>query len=738
MVENDSMLEMYLFESSMLLDQLDEILLQSEKNGSLSAENINEIFRIMHTIKGSSAMMEFDLLSHVSHRLEDLFYYIRENGVRDGYFQDVMDLVLEVSDFLKTEMEKIRNSQELDTEKDSLIEQISQLLEQMKGETPAPAKGTSGSGIKGKDDISVPGQKEPGVPAKEEPSDKSSDKLSAGESGQTDKGPTDGNTYHLRVHFCQDCQMENVRAFLLVNKLDSLGKVLRTVPEDLHTDQNASSYIAKNGFYCSVSTSASPEEIEIAAKNVSSVEEVEFINGFPFDGETESPTEEGQKPQGASDPESQSSPSDPGKPDDSIDSIGSYGSADSGNAKGKPASSDSGSKSNGAKQNLIAVDLNKLDTLMDLVGEIVITESMVSGSPDLEGLNLESFNKATRQLRKLTDELQDIVMSIRMVPVASTFQKMHRIVRDMNKKLDRDVELILMGESTEVDKTIIDGIYEPLLHLVRNAMDHGIEDKETRLANQKDPNGRIILSAQNVGGEIIITVSDDGKGLDPIQILEKAKNRNLLTKPENEYTEKEIFNLLTLPGFSTKDAVTEYSGRGVGLDVVKKNIEKLGGTITIESQRNVGTTVFIKIPLTLAIVSSMEIQVGEEIFAIPIANIRESFKATVDQVFTDPDNNEMIMLRGTPYPVIRLNRVYNIADGFENIEDGVFLLAESSEGTACLFADEILGKHQVVVKPLPAYLSRFNVSSMGISGCTILGNGNISLILDVQGILKQY
>jgi two-component system chemotaxis sensor kinase CheA len=523
--------------------------------------------------------------------------------------------------------------------------------------------------------------------------------------------------------------MENVRAFLLVNKLDSLGKVIRTLPEDLNTDQGASEFITKKGFYCSLSSSASPEEIEKAAKGVSSVEQVDFVDSFPFDEGTDSANKNTEKCQSESASQNKS---------DSDDTNSLNDSADAKDSKGKTPSSDSASKANGSKQNLIAVDLNKLDALMDLVGEIVITESMVSGSADLEGLSLENFDKATRQLRKLTDELQDIVMSIRMVPVASTFQKMHRIVRDMNKKLNRDVELILMGESTEVDKTIIDGIVDPLMHLVRNAMDHGIEDKETRIASQKDPNGRIILSAQNVGGEIIITVSDDGKGLDPIQILEKAKSRNLLSKPENEYTEKEIFNLLTLPGFSTKDAVTEYSGRGVGLDVVKKNIEKLGGTITIESQRNVGTTVFIKIPLTLAIVSSMEIQVGEEIFAIPIANIRESFKATADQVFTDPDNNEMIMLRGTPYPVIRLNRVYNIEDGFENVEDGVFLLAESSEGTACLFADEILGKHQVVVKPLPAYLSRFNVSSMGISGCTILGNGNISLILDVQGILKQY
>jgi two-component system chemotaxis sensor kinase CheA len=731
MGENDSMLEMYLFESSMLLDQLDEILLQSEKDGSLSAENINEIFRIMHTIKGSSAMMEFDLLSHVSHKLEDLFYYIRENGVEEEDFQDVMDLVLEVSDFLKKEVEKVRSNEELDTENDDLIERISQLLSQMKGEVPAPAEEVPGTSTE--EDAGVLSQGESGGPAEEVPSEEPSIEASDQVSVQAGEEPQDGTTYYLHVHFCPDCQMENVRAFLLVNKLDSLGKVLRTIPEELNTDQGASSFISKKGFFCSLSSSFSAEEIEKAAKGVSSVEQVAFIDGFPIDEKIEKAPEKASKK--AEDAQSQSASENESNSSDSNDLVDAIDTTDS---KDKNTSSDHPSKANGSKQNLIAVDLNKLDALMDLVGEIVITESMVSGSSDLEGLSLENFNKASRQLRKLTDELQDIVMSIRMVPVASTFQKMHRIVRDMNKKLSRDVELVLMGESTEVDKTIIDGIVDPLMHLVRNAMDHGIEDREARIASQKDPNGRIILSAQNVGGEIIITVSDDGRGLDPANILEKAKSRNLLTKPENEYTEKEIFNLLTLPGFSTKDSVTEFSGRGVGMDVVKKNIEKIGGNIAIESEKNVGTTVFFKIPLTLAIISSMEIQVGKEIYAIPISNIRESFKATADQVFADPDRNEMIMIRGNCYPVIRLDRIYNIEDGYEDIEDGVFLLVESSEGMACLFADEILGKHQVVVKPLPPYLSRFNVSSMGISGCTILGNGNISLILDVHGILRQY
>jgi two-component system chemotaxis sensor kinase CheA len=390
------------------------------------------------------------------------------------------------------------------------------------------------------------------------------------------------------------------------------------------------------------------------------------------------------------------------------------------------------------KQNLINVDLNKLDVLMDLVGEIVITESMVSGSPDLSGLDLESFHKSARQLRKLTDELQDTVMSVRMMPVASTFQKMRRIVRDMGKQLDKDVELTLVGETTEVDKTIIDAIGDPLMHLVRNAMDHAIESRSERAATTKPTVGNITLIAQNVGGDIIISVSDDGKGLDADYIMNKARDHGLLMKPENEYSEKEIFNLLMLPGFSTKETVTEFSGRGVGMDVVKKNIEKIGGTVTIESTKGKGTTIFFKIPLTLAIIASMEIEAGGNTYAIPIANIRESFKASTSQMLSDPDGNEMIMIRGAAYPVIRLHRIFNIDNCITVIEDGILLLVDSGDRLACILADGLLGKHQVVVKPLPNYLAYYDVKSIGIAGCTILGDGSISLILDVQSILNQY
>ncbi|MDR2931902.1 MAG: chemotaxis protein CheA, partial [Oscillospiraceae bacterium] len=307
----------------------------------------------------------------------------------------------------------------------------------------------------------------------------------------------------------------------------------------------------------------------------------------------------------------------------------------------------------------------------------------------------------------------------------------------MCRNLGKEAELVTMGEETDIDKTIIDGIADPIMHLVRNSMDHGVETPEERRAAGKPPKATVTLAAQNTGGEILITVSDDGKGLDAEKLLIKAKANGLLTKPANEYTDKEAYQLLMLPGFSTKEKVTEYSGRGVGMDVVKKNIEKVGGTVVIESKKGQGMSNFLKIPLTLAIVDGMNISVGGGVYTLQITAISESFKVTKDQVILDTENNEMIMIRGDVYPIIRLHELYGVPDAITDIEQGILILVQSGEQSACLFVDQLIGMQQIVVKPLPVYLNRYDIKPYGISGCTILGDGNISLILDVGSIIDK-
>jgi two-component system chemotaxis sensor kinase CheA len=273
------------------------------------------------------------------------------------------------------------------------------------------------------------------------------------------------------------------------------------------------------------------------------------------------------------------------------------------------------------------------------------------------------------------------------------------------------------------------------MHIVRNSMDHGIEeDVNERTALGKDPQGEIILEAKHTGSDIIITITDDGAGVDTKKVLEKASRNGILTKPESEYTKKEILALLLVPGFSTNEVVTEYSGRGVGMDVVKQNIEKVGGVVTITSEVGQGTCVTLKIPLTLAIVDGMEVAVGQSIFTIPITNMRQSFKCTQKDIIVDSAGNEIVERMGDFYPIVRLHKLYNIDTDITEVEDGIFIWVEASDKSYCLFVDNLIGEQQVVVKPLPTYLNGFSIKNAGIAGCTILGDGNISIILDILNL----
>ncbi len=650
---NESLLEMFLYESLQLIEQLENILLTSEKEQKYSDTSINEIFRVMHTIKGSSAMMTFSSISAVSHSIEDLFFFIREEKPQKIDFPILSDLIFEGIDFIKSEIEKIKNNEDINADITYLSQKIKSFLNALKG-------------FDIKEDL---------------------------------------KTLEAVIFFEEGCEMENIRAFSVINSIKDFVEQLAFTPEDILENDVSSEIIRKSGFKMVFKTQKNIEEINEILQQTIFLRDLEVS-----EKNAESKTIQPRIISDNSIPQELQSIDNTPLPAD----------------KQKVPSKDS----TAAHQSIISVNVSKLDKLMDLVGELVISQSMVIQNPDLNGLELENFRKSARQLAKITSELRDIAMSIRMVPLATTFQKMNRVIRDMSRKLDKEVILEIIGEDTEVDKNIIDHISDPIMHLVRNAIDHGIESKEERIQNNKNDPPKVTLEAKNAGGDVLIIVRDNGKGLNKDKILQRAVKNNLLKKPESEMSEKEIYSLIFLPGFSTKEQVSEFSGRGVGMDVVTRNIQEIGGMVSVESTEGSGTSIILKIPLTLAIIEGMTVKVGNSRFTIPINSIKESFKVHEKDVINGLDGSEMLIVRGECYPIIRLRDYFTVDSGVMGIEEGIILMLENDGSIVCVFADELLGEQQAVVKALPKYIKKVR----GLAGCTLLGDGDISLIIDTAGL----
>jgi len=368
------------------------------------------------------------------------------------------------------------------------------------------------------------------------------------------------------------------------------------------------------------------------------------------------------------------------------------------------------------------------------VGELVIAESMVFRLLKIK--NIENDNDLERKihhLQRVSSELQDVAMSVRMVPLSATFKKMIRLIHDLSHKSNKKVNMKLIGEETEVDKNVIEQINDPLVHIIRNSVDHGIESADDRAKTTKSEYGLVTLEARHEGGEVWITISDDGHGIDRAKVISKAITKGLITGDGSDMTDEEIYQLLFEPGFSTADKITDISGRGVGMDVVKKNIEKLNGRIKIRSTPGVGTSMSLRIPLTLAIIDGMLVKVGESLYIIPLLSIRESLRSTEKDLITLPDGSECINVRNEQIPVLRMFKAFRKQAVATMIDDGVLIIVEADAQKAALLVDEIVGQQQIVIKGLSGYLG----TPKGISGCTVLGDGEVSLIIDVSSLLSR-
>ncbi len=756
------MMEMFTYEMSQLVEQLEQNVIKGENGYSMG--EINEIFRIMHTIKGSAAMMMFDTIANTAHSMEDLFFYLREKNPQGVDFSELTDRILEAMDFIKGELNKIESGLPSDGDSSDIVLKIKNFLKIIKGETAPVAKAVAKAPV-----VQAP---KPVV--------------------------SDGNRFRALIKFEEGCEMENIRSYTLVHNLGNSIRDFVHVPEDI-IDEEAIPYIRANGFLIEFTTDETYEKMKstlertvymreltfdqvdaksnrsslythyrvfmtfsdgVEMENVRAytvvhniedrVNEISHIpsdiidessidviraNGFTMEFKTTMSHDEIEDFFASSanlknyvitnlDQDGEQEENEEAVVIEREPEIIDQPKAD-------PTATQVVKKS--AVQHVISVNVSKLDQLLNLMGELVIAEAMVTQNPELEGLELESFHKETRQLRKIITDVQDNVMSMRMVPLSQTFFKMHRIVRDMCKALDKDVTLEIIGEETEVDKNIIEHISDPLMHIIRNSVDHGIETPTARSKVGKSEKGTVFLEAKNSGGDVLIIVRDDGAGINKDAVMAKAKRNGLLRKPENEYTDKEIHQFIFLPGFSTNEAVTAFSGRGVGMDVVSTNLEIVGGSVIVDSTPGLGSVFTLKIPLTLAIIEGMTIKMGGAKYTIPIISIKQSFKAKKDSVFIDPSGNEMIQVRGDIFNVVRLYDFFQVDSAVSDVEEGIMIVLENGEQTICIFADELVGEQQVVVKSMPKYIKKIR----GISGCTLLGNGDISLIIDVAGFFDK-
>ena len=387
-----------------------------------------------------------------------------------------------------------------------------------------------------------------------------------------------------------------------------------------------------------------------------------------------------------------------------------------------------------SKQNVekyLKVDTTKMDQLLDMVGELVISQTMVTQNPEVLKISDQRLTRDISQLKRVTSTLQNISMSMRLVPVGATFQKMNRIVRDLARKSGKKINLVLDGQTIEIDRNMVEELYDPLVHMVRNSCDHGIKMPEERTKYGKDPEGTVTLKAEHSGGKVVISITDDGEGLDRDVILAKAREKGLVGQDE-KMEEKDIFSMIFMPGFSTAKQVTDVSGRGVGMDVVRKSIEKLRGSVEITSEKGIGTTFTIKLPLTTAIIDGMLVQLGAERFIIPTLSVRQVVRPEQKDINKIVGKGETVMIRGNLIPLIRLGHLLDIENAVEDPEQSVLIIVEDGDEVAALQVDSLLGKQEVVIKTLGENFKNMK----GVAGGAILGDGKVGLILDVRSIIN--
>ena len=673
-------------ESDEHLDDMEQLLMSLDVE-SPDPEELNSIFRAAHSIKGGSGIFGFDALMNLTHVMENLLDKARNNEL--SVTADIVNVLLETLDVLKDTLNAYRD--ETPVPEDSIAERIKILNGVINGQSTdlAPGDGDDSS------EVSVNAQNESAQDDSfgffdDEPN-------SAIEAADDSFGFFDNEPVNEALSHGDNTKSEN-------NDDDGFGF-----------------------FDDEISNNTVDAQTETTKAETAEVEQ-----GFGFFEDAPSATNINTSLEIASSNNAQSASTQSNTATTSNNDKAPTSGVAPTTTQAKTPPKPPAKKSTARESASIRVDTTKIDAMVNLVGELVITQSMLSMiGQDVEGQVGERLQLAIDELQRNTREIQESVMSMRMLPLTATFNRFPRLVRDLAGKLGKQVELVLQGGSTEIDKSLIEKIVDPLTHLVRNSIDHGIEMPDKRVAAGKPEKGTVILSAEQKGGSIIISIIDDGGGLHRDKILDKARSNGLTVS--DDMPDSEVWQLIFQPGFSTAEAITDVSGRGVGMDVVRRNIESIGGRIDIESSAGEGSAFFIHLPLTLAIVDGMCVSVGKQIFVIPLLNIIESFQPTKQQLKT-LGNDTVLYIRDQYWPLVPLYDFMEVEDAALSPTEGIVVLLESSKKRFGVLVDALVGQQQVVIKSLEEHYRKV----AGIAGATIMGDGKVALIIDADSIATTY
>lgn len=674
------------------LDEMEQALLNLDMSSN-DAERINSIFRGAHSIKGASATFGMTDVANFTHVMETLFDEMRAG--RRQITQDDIDLLLSSIDELRKMLSALKADAPIDAERVAASQKRLEeaLASQPNLGTSATTGGTESR--KGSDESSA-----------EEREFLRDDVNGVGSVLGDVNAAVEGNR-RWRIFFKPHAHLlrNGNCALRIFNELAALG--------DLKAESDCSALPSVAEFEPESSYLSWTLELETAAQRAA-VEEV-----FAWvEGECELDISLLSAPA----PAKAQAPS----PNQSQADI----STQPNGTNASPITKSNGAAKNGAEVASIRVAIEKIDALMDIVGELIITQSMLTQLSQQDNSNHVQFEEGLAQLERTTRTLQESVMRVRMLPISFAFNRFPRLVRDLSHQLGKKVELTMSGEQTELDKTVMEKIGDPLVHLVRNALDHGIESPAVRRAAEKPEVGSLHLNAYHRSGNIVIEISDDGAGLNRAKILAKAKQQGLLQDDE-ELSDEKIYELILQPGFSTAEVITNISGRGVGMDVVSRNIRSLGGGVDIRTEEGKGSTIIVRLPLTLAIIDGQSVRVGVDTYILPLVSIIESIQVKADLVSYVTGKGETLSWRGEYIPILRLHKVFGVTADVTDISAGLLVVVEGEGKRAAIFVDELLAQQQVVVKTIETNF----VKVEGVSGATILGDGTVALILDVSGLI---